>query len=93
MAAEGKAIDALSQFELAPFLGVIGESVRFSQANAFMLAAFGLTAALMLWGVAPRAVVPGRRLCQAMAAAKRRFRGGLRWRNLPPLRIPPPPLA
>lgn len=71
MAAEGKAIDALSQFELAPFLGVIGESVRFSQANAFMLAAFGLTAALMLWGVAPRAVVPGR--LQALAESGYEF--------------------
>lgn len=65
MAAEGKAIDALSQFELTPFLGVLGESVRFSQANAHMLLAVGMITALMIWGTASRAIVPGR--VQALA--------------------------
>ncbi len=71
MAAEGKAIDALSQFELTPFLGPVGESVRFSQANAHMLVAVGLIAALMIWGTARRAVVPGR--LQAMAEGAYEF--------------------
>jgi F-type H+-transporting ATPase subunit a len=71
VAAEGKAIDALSQFELAPFLGVIGESVRFSQANAHMLLAVGLITGLMLWGTARRAVIPGR--LQALAEAGYEF--------------------
>lgn len=60
MAAEGKAIDALGQFELQPFLGAFGESVRFSQSNAHMLVAVGLISGLMIWGMARRAIVPGR---------------------------------
>lgn len=60
MAAEGKAIDALGQFELQPFLGPIGEAVRFSQSNAHMLAAVGIISGLMIWGMARRAVIPGR---------------------------------
>jgi len=71
VAAEGKAIDALSQFELAPVLGVLGESVRFSQSNAFMLLAVGLITALMLWGTARRAIVPGR--VQALAESAYEF--------------------
>jgi F-type H+-transporting ATPase subunit a len=71
VAAEGKAIDALSQFELAPFLGPIGESVRFSQANAHMLLAVGLITALMIWGTARRAIVPGR--MQALAEGAYEF--------------------
>ena len=71
MAAEGKSIDALSQFELTPFLGAVGESVRFSQANAHMLLAVGLIAALMIWGTASRAVVPGR--IQALAESAYEF--------------------
>ena len=66
MAAEGKAIDALGQFELQPFLGPIGEAVRFSQSNAHMLAAVALISVLMIWGMARRAVIPGR----AQAAAE-----------------------
>jgi len=65
VAAEGQAIDALSQFALKPFLGPIGESVRFSHSNAHMLLALGLITALMLWGTSRRAIVPGR--LQAMA--------------------------
>ena len=60
MAAQGGSIDALHQFELAPVLGVVGEAVRFSQSNLMMLIAVGLTAALMLWGTARRALIPGR---------------------------------
>lgn len=60
MAAEGKTIDALSQFELLPVLGRVGASVGFSQSNAHMLLAVGLITGLLLWGIAPRAVVPGR---------------------------------
>jgi F-type H+-transporting ATPase subunit a len=60
VAAEGQAIDALSQFDLVPVLGVIGASVGFSQSNAHMLLAVGLITALLVYGMAPRAVVPGR---------------------------------
>jgi F-type H+-transporting ATPase subunit a len=64
VAAEGQ-IDALHQFELTPVLGVLGESVRFSQSNLFMLIAVGLITWLMLAGTARRAIVPGR--LQALA--------------------------
>ncbi|MBX9699793.1 MAG: F0F1 ATP synthase subunit A [Acetobacteraceae bacterium] len=60
MAAEGKAIDALGQFELQPFLGPIGEAVRFSQSNAHMLGAVLVISALMIWGMSSRAIIPGR---------------------------------
>jgi F-type H+-transporting ATPase subunit a len=60
VAAEGNAIDALSQFELSPVLGIIGRSVGFSQANLFMVVAVGLIMALLVYGMRPRAVVPGR---------------------------------
>jgi F-type H+-transporting ATPase subunit a len=60
VAAEGKAIDALGQFELQPFLGAVGESVRFSQSNAHMLLAVGLISLLMIWGMSRRAIIPGR---------------------------------
>lgn len=75
MAAEGKAIDALSQFELVPFMGSLGESVRFSQSNAHMLLAFGLITALMIWGTAKRAIVPGR--VQALAESGYEFVHGI----------------
>ncbi|MDB5375375.1 MAG: synthase subunit, partial [Belnapia sp.] len=75
MAAEGKAIDALSQFELTPFLGSLGESVRFSQSNAHMLLVFGLITALMMWGTAKRAIIPGR--IQALAESGYEFVHGI----------------
>jgi F-type H+-transporting ATPase subunit a len=75
VAAEGKAIDALSQFELVPFMGALGESVRFSQSNAHMLLAFGLITALMMWGTAKRAIVPGR--LQALAESGYEFVHGI----------------
>lgn len=60
MAAEGKTIDALGQFELKTVLGPIGEAVGFTQSNAHMLLAMGLITALVMFGMAARAVVPGR---------------------------------
>jgi F-type H+-transporting ATPase subunit a len=60
VAAEGKTIDALSQFELVPVLGPIGRAVGFSQSNAHMLLAVGLIALLFMVGMRHRAVVPGR---------------------------------
>ncbi len=60
MAAEGKTIDALSQFELAPVLGPIGRAVGFSQSTAHMLLAVGLISLLLVYGMRHRAVVPGR---------------------------------
>jgi F-type H+-transporting ATPase subunit a len=60
MAAEGKTIDALSQFELHQAFGPIGAAVNFTQSNAAMLAVSVLIVGLMVLGMAPRAVVPGR---------------------------------
>jgi F-type H+-transporting ATPase subunit a len=60
VAAEGKAIDALSQFELSPVLGVLGKAVGFSQANLFMVVAVLLTMGLLVYGMRQRAIVPGR---------------------------------
>jgi F-type H+-transporting ATPase subunit a len=60
VAAEGKAIDALSQFELSPVLGALGTSVGFSQANLFMVIAVLLTMGLLVYGMRQRAIVPGR---------------------------------
>jgi F-type H+-transporting ATPase subunit a len=60
VAAEGKAIDALSQFELSPVLGVLGKAVGFSQANVFMVVAVLLTMGLLVYGMRQRAIVPGR---------------------------------
>jgi len=65
VAAEGKTIDALSQFELHHAFGPIGAAVNFTQSNAYMLAAAVMIIGLMAWGIAPRAVVPGR--LQSMA--------------------------
>jgi F-type H+-transporting ATPase subunit a len=60
VAAEGKAIDALSQFELSPVLGMVGQAVGFSQANLFMVIALVLTMGLLVYGMRQRAIVPGR---------------------------------
>ncbi len=57
MAAEPThAIDALGQFKLEPVIG----SLHFSQSNVFMLVAALLTLGLLVLGMRPRAVVPGR---------------------------------
>jgi F-type H+-transporting ATPase subunit a len=71
VAAEGKSIDALSQFELTPVLGAVGNAVGFTQSTAHMLLAVGLVTALMLWGVSSRAIVPGR--LQALAESSYEF--------------------
>ena len=60
MAVEGKAIDALGQFELSTALGPIGASVGFTQSNLFMLISGSLIVLLMMWGMRARAMVPGR---------------------------------
>jgi F-type H+-transporting ATPase subunit a len=65
VAAEGKTIDALSQFELTHAFGPVGAAVNFTQSNAHMLAAAVVIVAVMAMGIAPRAVVPGR--LQAMS--------------------------
>lgn len=75
VAAEGKTIDALSQFELATVLGPIGSSVGFSQSNAYMLLAAGLITALIMVGMQARAVVPGR--LQSLAESSYEFVHGL----------------
>ena len=57
MAAEPThAIDALGPFKLEPVIG----SLHFSQSNVFMLVAALLTLGLLVLGMRPRAVVPGR---------------------------------
>lgn len=60
MAVEGKTIDALSQFELKTVLGPIGQAVGFTQSTAHMALAGGLIILLVMFGMASRAVVPGR---------------------------------
>ncbi len=71
MAAEGKAIDALHQFQLAPVLGEFGEQYMFSQSALFMVAAVVCITALMVLGMARGAVVPGR--LQSLAEASYEF--------------------
>jgi F-type H+-transporting ATPase subunit a len=61
VAAEGhSSIDALGQFTLETALGPIGRSVNFTQANVMMVVASGLVIALLVLGMRPRAMVPGR---------------------------------
>ncbi|MGE0222315.1 MAG: F0F1 ATP synthase subunit A [Acetobacteraceae bacterium] len=60
MASESGGIDALGQFELATHLGPIGASVNFTQSNLMMVIAAGLTLGLLILGMRPRALVPGR---------------------------------
>ncbi|WP_270938261.1 F0F1 ATP synthase subunit A [Falsiroseomonas oryzae] len=75
MAAEGKTIDALGQFELVPVLGKVGASVGFTQSSAHMLLAVGLIVALVMYGMAKRAIVPGR--LQAVTESTYEFVQGL----------------
>jgi F-type H+-transporting ATPase subunit a len=65
VAAEGKAIDALGQFELEHALGFLGRSVNFTQSNLYMLIGAAIMLAILVLGAKPRAVVPGR--LQALA--------------------------
>ena len=60
MAEPTRTIDALGQFKLHHGWGLIGQSVNFTQANAWMVAGAVLTLALLVYGMKPRAVVPGR---------------------------------
>jgi F-type H+-transporting ATPase subunit a len=69
MAAEGKTMDALSQFELTPIVA------GFSNANLYMLIAGVAISALMLIGMQPRARVPGR--LQSLAEVSYEFIYGL----------------
>lgn len=75
MATEGKTIDALSQFELSPMLGIVGKAVSFSQSNAFMLVALLLSAGLMLGSARRGALIPGR--FQALGESAYEFIAGM----------------
>ncbi len=75
MAAEGKTIDALSQFELSPVLGIFGDAVSFSQSNAFMVVAVLLAFYLMKVTADRGALVPGR--VQALGEASYEFIAGM----------------
>jgi F-type H+-transporting ATPase subunit a len=75
VAKEGKTIDALSQFELSPFLGGFGQAIGFSQSNAFMLLALGLITLFVMAAAARGALVPGR--LQALGEASYEFIHGM----------------
>lgn len=75
MAKEGKTIDALSQFELTPFLGGFGQAIGFSQSNAFMLLALGLITLFILAAAARGAMIPGR--LQSLGEASYEFIQGM----------------
>ena len=75
MAAEGKTIDALSQFELSPVLGIFGEAVSFSQSNLMMVVAVAITVLLMKVTADRGELVPGR--LQALGEASYSFIAGM----------------
>lgn len=75
MAAEGKTIDALGQFELSPVGGVFGWAVSFSQSNLFMVFAVVLTFLLMKATADRGALVPGR--LQALGESAYEFIAGM----------------
>jgi len=75
VAAEGKSIDALSQFELGTALGPLGASVNFTQSNLHMVIVTVLIFALMSYGMRARALVPGR--LQSLAEASYEFIMGM----------------
>ena len=54
------AIDALGQFKLHHGWGLIGKSVNFTQANAWMIAGGALVLFLLVYGMKSRSVVPNR---------------------------------
>jgi F-type H+-transporting ATPase subunit a len=64
-------MDALSQFELKPVLGALGDAVGFTQSTAHMLLAVGIITALMMLGTRQRALIPGR--VQALAESSYEF--------------------
>lgn len=53
-------IDALGQFRLHHGLGLIGQSVNFTQSNSWMAAGALLTVFMLVYGMRARSVVPGR---------------------------------
>jgi F-type H+-transporting ATPase subunit a len=71
VAAEGTTMDALSQFELKPVFGALGDAVGFTQSSAHMLLAVGIITALMMLGTRRRALIPGR--VQALAESAYEF--------------------
>lgn len=75
MAKEGKTIDALSQFELSPFLGGFGQAIGFSQSNAFMLLALGLITLFIMAAAARGEMIPGR--LQSLGEASYEFIHGM----------------
>lgn len=75
MAVEGKTIDALSQFELSPVLGIFGNAVSFSQSNLFMVVAVALTFYLMKATADRGELVPGR--LQALGESAYEFVAGM----------------
>jgi F-type H+-transporting ATPase subunit a len=75
VAKEGKTIDALSQFELSPFLGGFGQAIGFSQSNAFMLLALGLITLFIMVAAARGAMIPGR--LQSLGEASYEFIQGM----------------
>jgi F-type H+-transporting ATPase subunit a len=75
VAKEGKTIDALSQFELTPFLGGFGQAIGFSQSNAFMLLALGLITLFIMAAAARGAMIPGR--LQSLGEASYEFIQGM----------------
>jgi len=64
VAAEGS-IDALGQFKLETSLGALGASVNFTQSNLMMLISAALILGLLVIGMRPKAIIPGR--LQALA--------------------------
>ena len=61
MAAEAEPkINALEQFDLHTVLGAVGRSVNFTQSNLLMLIGGALIVLLLVVGMRPRAIVPGR---------------------------------
>ena len=58
--ASAPTIDALGQFKLHHGWGLIGQSVNFTQSNAWMVAGAVLTLILLVYGMKDRRVVPGR---------------------------------
>jgi F-type H+-transporting ATPase subunit a len=64
-------IDALGQFKLHHGLGLVGQSVNFTQANTWMLVGAVLVLFTLVYGMRARSVVPGR--FQALAEVSYEF--------------------
>lgn len=68
-------IDALGQFRLHHGWGLIGQSVNFTQSNAWMVAGAVLTLFMLVYGMRGRAVVPNR--LQSLAEMSYEFIEGM----------------